>query len=167
MAKLWFLRIGLVSVMTAAIVSVYVSRTSASAVAAEPIMAQMGMARSEITVTVKNLQPLSVHQPGIALNRTFSFGDECIVREDSPFVGLGQDGDRVLVRLRENPQSPRSWDADYPCPPDTLFWIHRQQFILSAGAYRRAMEKKSTQQTAEEVERAAIRRILDEQLARK
>lgn len=134
----------------------------------EPILPQMGMMRDSMNVTVVNLTPVRVETYGVALGHvTLESGEKCYMFKGAPFLAVGVDGQRVLVRSRV--RGPHQlYDEGAPvCSGDVLFWVGYQQYLLSAQAYRDAERKKLAEESAAERDRRVIRRLLDEELASK
>jgi hypothetical protein len=135
---------------------------------ADPVLPTMGMMLSGKNVTVVNPIPVTVASYGVALGTvTLSYGEKCYMFKGAPFVAVGVDGKRVLVRSRV--QGPHYlYDEGAPvCSGDVLFWVDYQQYLLSAQAYQEANRDKIAQQSSDDRDRRIIRRLLDEELAAK
>jgi hypothetical protein len=134
----------------------------------EALLPQMGMMRSSQNVTMVNLEPVRVEiAAGSALPITLRYGEQCYMPKGTPFVAVGVDGDRVLVRSRQTGPI-YLYDEGLPkCNDQALFWVHKQQFILAAAEYQRAEQARTAALTEADRDRRIIRRLLDEQLARK
>lgn len=134
----------------------------------EAVLPSMGMMRDGSNVTVVNPAPVSVETYGVALGRVaLYYGEKCYMPTGAPFTAVGVDGQRVLVRSRV--RGPHQlYDEGAPvCAGDVLFWIGYQQYLLSAEAYRKSEAKRLASESADERDQRIIRRLLDEQLARK
>lgn len=134
------------------------------------VLPQFGLMRQGTEVTIVNLRPIRYarnisgsDQAGLWLN----YGDRCFMRNESVLVAIGVDGQRVLVRSRQSDPGYLPSDGAPYCTEETLFWVGYQQFLLSAEAYRKTEQKKQTAETGTERDKRIIRKLLDDQLARK
>jgi hypothetical protein len=134
----------------------------------EAIVPQMGMMRSGQNVMVVNPDPVSIDTYGSALGTVkLTYGEKCYMFTGAPFVAIGVDGQRVLVRSRV--RGPHQlYDEGRPvCSGDVLFWVGYQEYLLSAEAYDKAQLEKRARENADDRDRRVIRLLLDQQLARK
>ena len=140
----------------------------------EATLPQFGLMRNGANVTIVNLAPIRIAKNvGGSTQEGFwlGYGLKCHMKQNSVFMALGLDGQRVLVRSRQEdpgylpPEGIRGIEPY--CTEETLFWIGLQQFKLSAEAYRAFQRDKEAYETAEEHDKRVIRKLLDDQTARK
>lgn len=96
-----------------------------------------------------------------------SYGDRCWMRGDSAYILVGRHGDRALVRSLQTMVGTLPDDAPPLCNDKVYFWVSATEFAQAQGEYAQAERLKQQRETPEERDKRVIRRLLDEQLARK
>jgi len=123
--------------------------------APETIMPERALARALYETQAKN--PDGVADSAFKL----SFDDACSVGVESRFHGVAQYSGMVLVKLDSNTLTNTAFGI--PCPEGTLFWRGEQQFRMDAQFYRQALARQSKKLSEQDL----VRRLLDEQFARR
>lgn len=95
-------------------------------------------------------------------------GTTCTVASGSRYRPLGFDYGRVLVELEENPYtSTKHRRGPLICANGAYFWVHITSYHNDVDRYRIAELEAAERDEQATKDRFAVRRILDEQLARK
>ncbi len=132
---------------------------------AAPGLLKMGRMSSSKDVTVVNLSSVQVvadsHHDG--RGTWLKYGDRCRMKSGANILAVGRDYGRVLVRSRQAAENYIPETGYYSCSEDVIFWMDASEYAAAVQAYKKAEADEANRNQ----DKLTIRRLLDEELARK